>query len=206
MAVEREQVDNPFAAGSCSVPRVMRGENGQWSVEFRLDFYIRLNDGREIRVSDRHVIVRASEQRGRRPRPVRPSPDLRQVEYVDDFELCADCPPVGYPTDKTRCAECPRLETGTAPRAPTTCGYCSYEEADGELIEQCAKCKAAAIENNNLKDIEIERLRAATEQGRCEAITTPRHYAEPHRCPFEAKEGERFCGTHLRASVNRSAD
>lgn len=27
--------------------------------------------------------------------------------------------------------------------APTTCGYCSYEEADGELIEQCAKCKEA---------------------------------------------------------------
>jgi hypothetical protein len=68
MAVEREQVDNPFAAGSCSVPRVMRGENGQWSVEFRLDFYIRLNDGREIRVSDRHVLVRATEQRGRKPR------------------------------------------------------------------------------------------------------------------------------------------
>lgn len=27
--------------------------------------------------------------------------------------------------------------------APTSCGYCSYEESDGELIEQCAKCKAA---------------------------------------------------------------
>ncbi len=26
--------------------------------------------------------------------------------------------------------------------APTTCGYCSFEEADGELIEQCARCKA----------------------------------------------------------------
>lgn len=25
---------------------------------------------------------------------------------------------------------------------PTTCGYCSYEECDGDLIEQCAKCKA----------------------------------------------------------------
>lgn len=27
--------------------------------------------------------------------------------------------------------------------APTTCGYCSYEESDGELIEQCHRCKAA---------------------------------------------------------------
>lgn len=25
----------------------------------------------------------------------------------------------------------------------TSCGYCSYEEADGELIEQCPTCKAA---------------------------------------------------------------
>jgi hypothetical protein len=23
-------------------------------------------------------------------------------------QLCEDCPPVGYPTDKTRCTECPR--------------------------------------------------------------------------------------------------
>jgi hypothetical protein len=27
-------------------------------------------------------------------------------------------------------------------RQPTMCGYCTYEEADGQLIEQCAKCKA----------------------------------------------------------------
>lgn len=24
---------------------------------------------------------------------------------------------------------------------PTTCGFCTYEEADGELIEQCKECK-----------------------------------------------------------------
>lgn len=30
--------------------------------------------------------------------------------------------------------------------APTTCGYCSYEEADGELIEQCDRCKAIDAE------------------------------------------------------------
>lgn len=25
-----------------------------------------------------------------------------------DGDLCSDCPPVGYPTDKTRCLPCPR--------------------------------------------------------------------------------------------------
>lgn len=63
---------------------------------------------------------------------------------------------------------------------------------------------ADAVENNNLKDIEIERLRA--QPGRCEAITTPRHYAEPHRCPFDAKDGERFCGTHLRSAPTESPE
>lgn len=27
-------------------------------------------------------------------------------------------------------------------KEPTSCGYCSYEEADGVLISQCAKCRA----------------------------------------------------------------
>ena len=26
-------------------------------------------------------------------------------------ELCSDCPPVAYPTDKTRCYRCPRIPT-----------------------------------------------------------------------------------------------
>lgn len=26
-------------------------------------------------------------------------------------DLCEDCPPVGYPTDKTRCLPCPRRNT-----------------------------------------------------------------------------------------------
>lgn len=67
MAVEREQFDNPIAFGNCTIPRVMRGENGQWSVEFELNFRVKLPDGREIRVTDRHVLVRANEQRGRKP-------------------------------------------------------------------------------------------------------------------------------------------
>lgn len=69
MGVEREQHDHPFAVGSCTVPRVMRGENGQWSVEFELNFRVKLPDGREVRVTDRHVLVRANEQIGRKPHP-----------------------------------------------------------------------------------------------------------------------------------------
>jgi hypothetical protein len=34
------------------------------------------------------------------------------------------------------------LNAKPARQEPTTCGWCSYEEAEGELIEQCAKCKA----------------------------------------------------------------
>lgn len=34
-------------------------------------------------------------------------------------------------------------ETDTPQREPTQCGYCTYEEADGSLVEQCEKCKAA---------------------------------------------------------------
>lgn len=32
------------------------------------------------------------------------------------------------------------------PQPPSSCGYCSFEEADGELLEQCAKCKAKDAE------------------------------------------------------------
>lgn len=31
-------------------------------------------------------------------------------------ELCSDCPPVGYETDKTRCATCPRRDAFTVGR------------------------------------------------------------------------------------------
>lgn len=30
------------------------------------------------------------------------------TKALDGGQLCEDCPPVGYPTDKTRCDECPR--------------------------------------------------------------------------------------------------
>jgi hypothetical protein len=64
--VEKEQFEHPFAVGSCTVPRIVRAASGQWSVEFYLNFRISLPDGREVVVSDRHVMVRANEQRGRK--------------------------------------------------------------------------------------------------------------------------------------------
>ncbi len=32
----------------------------------------------------------------------------RLIDEASQPELCDDCPPVGYPTDKTRCDPCPR--------------------------------------------------------------------------------------------------
>ncbi len=29
-------------------------------------------------------------------------------ELRDPEDVCGDCPPVGYPTDRTRCTPCPR--------------------------------------------------------------------------------------------------
>ena len=31
-------------------------------------------------------------------------------------ELCEDCPPLGYPTNKTRCLECPRRDVPLHPK------------------------------------------------------------------------------------------
>jgi hypothetical protein len=36
-----------------------------------------------------------------------------------------------------------RIEKVSAIKESTSCGYCTYEESDGYLIEQCQKCKAA---------------------------------------------------------------
>lgn len=66
MSVEPEQFDDPFSVSSLKVPRVVRAASGGWSVEFEINARIKLPDGREIRVNDRHVMVRATEQRGRK--------------------------------------------------------------------------------------------------------------------------------------------
>lgn len=40
-----------------------------------------------------------------------PRPRLEIDTDVLPGDLCEDCPPAGYPTDKTRCLECPRRTT-----------------------------------------------------------------------------------------------
>lgn len=37
-----------------------------------------------------------------------PVPDEEYQKAMQEPQLCEDCPPVGYPTDKTRCLPCPR--------------------------------------------------------------------------------------------------
>lgn len=65
MGVEREEVPEPFAVGSAVVTRIYRAEAGGWSVEFDLNFRIKVGDGREVFVR-KYVNVTANEQRGRR--------------------------------------------------------------------------------------------------------------------------------------------
>jgi hypothetical protein len=33
------------------------------------------------------------------------------VDVTPSDDLCEDCPPIGYPTDRTRCLPCPRRAT-----------------------------------------------------------------------------------------------
>ena len=65
MAVEREEIERPFAVGSCSVPRAVRQANGDWFVEFEIDFRVKIDNTRDVYVR-RTVSLRASEQRGRK--------------------------------------------------------------------------------------------------------------------------------------------
>lgn len=65
MGVEREEVAAPFAVGSAVVTRIYRAEAGGWSVEFDLNFRIKVDDYREVFVR-KYVNVTANEQRGRR--------------------------------------------------------------------------------------------------------------------------------------------
>lgn len=56
----------------------------------------------------------------------------------------------------------------------SNCGSCSYEEADGELIEQCAKCKAAdAAPSIDLLDELRKNLSGETSTSRCQYCLAP---------------------------------
>lgn len=109
MAVEREEFEHPFAHGKVAVPRVVRQANGDWSVEFELNFTVALADGRRIHVTDRHVMVRGV-QRGRKPIAAHPGLPAQETSVAPTASepFCEDCPPIGYPTDATRCTACPR--------------------------------------------------------------------------------------------------
>ena len=67
MAVERETIEHPFAVGSCAVPRIVRQANGDWFVEFDIEFRVKIDETRDIYVN-RTVSLRAYPQRGRRKR------------------------------------------------------------------------------------------------------------------------------------------
>lgn len=96
MAVETEEVIYPFAVGGVRVPRVVRRANGDWSVEFELNFRIKIDDAREVVVSDRHVMVRGN-QRGRKPVAIHPGLPERRGKYelchhgVPGEMFCEDC-------------------------------------------------------------------------------------------------------------------
>ncbi|MBK8742695.1 MAG: DnaB-like helicase C-terminal domain-containing protein [Betaproteobacteria bacterium] len=70
----------------------------------------------------------------------------------EEMELCSDCPPVGYPTDKTRCDDCPRRTvpcarcggSGVIQGRPTTFETDSREEmalAWDMARYPCPECK-----------------------------------------------------------------
>lgn len=66
MSVEREKHNSFGFNGKASPLQLVRQANGEWGVEFDMDFTISLRDGREVIVNKR-VNVRANEPRGRRP-------------------------------------------------------------------------------------------------------------------------------------------
>lgn len=52
------------------------------------------------------------------------------------FNLCSDCPPVGYPTDRARCDECPRLTQAPHSGAHGRCGVSKYRAAGWQLAAE----------------------------------------------------------------------
>lgn len=69
MTVEKEEIDRPPATGGCEVLRAIRAKSGQWTVEFELNYRVKLPNGQELVIVDRHQLVRA-QLSGRRVRSV----------------------------------------------------------------------------------------------------------------------------------------
>lgn len=102
MAVEREEFEHPFAHGKVAVPRVVRQANGDWSVEFELNFTVALADGRRIHVTDRHVMVRGV-QRGRKPIAAHPGLPAQETSAQCDEPECHQCGPREMALGKCKC-------------------------------------------------------------------------------------------------------
>lgn len=65
MTVQREEIHTPIAVGSAVVTRIYRSASGGWSVEFNLNYTIRVDQHRTVLVR-RFANVTASGQRGRK--------------------------------------------------------------------------------------------------------------------------------------------
>lgn len=128
MAVEPEEILHPFASGSVKVPRIVRHPNGDWSVEFEINFRVKIDDTRDVHVTDRHVMVRGT-QRGRKAF----TPALVSALAADetsaprkqptiDLERCAK----HY---RRKCASCGKYGDASTPEG-VGIYYCSHACAD----------------------------------------------------------------------------
>lgn len=81
-------------------------------------------------------------------RPVKHGTDCVKQKHLGGGYLHAENDDTPYDVDGLAyCGRCHEylgaiIRLAARPRPPTCCGYCDYDEADGQLIEQCAKCKA----------------------------------------------------------------
>lgn len=103
MAVEREEIERPFAIGKCAVSRAVRQANGEWFVEFEIDFRVRIDDTRDVYVR-RSVSVRAEAQRGRKVYAQHPG--LPGPAFEDVAEQAAQNPNRSTHTVPCPCPEC----------------------------------------------------------------------------------------------------
>jgi hypothetical protein len=60
-------------------------------------------------------------------------------------DLCSDCPPAGYPTDKTRCAECPRRSPDTRQPPGNLDLIIAYEDDEARILEYVKRKDLAGL-------------------------------------------------------------
>ena len=104
--VERESVEHPFAVGSVTVPRAVRQKNGEWSVEFEINFRVKIDETRDVYVR-RTLSVRATEQRGR-----------RRVNAASEHQWVGPRPPIRH----VHCSACGIIKRFDGKNSPTCKG------------------------------------------------------------------------------------